>query len=375
MARKFLYIIAGLVVLVLGISIALRFWADELTRVTFVPTVEFTPGPRLAENVYSEPAMWISRPGLGDKDPAQWRPEELEEEEDGDALEAAVFFIHPTSYLKKNRWNAPLDDDESRKRSELFVRGMASPFNKSLEIWAPRYRQATFGAFLTEAPAAILALDAAYEDVLQAFDFFLETVDKDKPIVLAGHSQGAFHLRRLMRDRVADKPLAGRIVAAYAIGWPVSLTHDLPLMSLPPCEEPDQAGCVMSWLSFAEPADNHMLLEGYAQKPGLDGEKLGESPFLCSNPLTGSVGGEAPASENLGTLVPDKDLKGASLVPEIVPARCGEDGFLYVGEPPKLDLGPYVLPGNNYHLYDILLFWANLRADVTRRAKAWRPGN
>src|SRR3546814_13008504 len=27
----------------------------------------------------------------------------------------------------------------------------------------------------------------------------------------------------------------------------------------------------------------------------------------------------------------------------------------------------YVLPGNNYHVYDITLFWANVRADVLRR--------
>ena len=27
----------------------------------------------------------------------------------------------------------------------------------------------------------------------------------------------------------------------------------------------------------------------------------------------------------------------------------------------------YVLPGNNYHVYDITLFWANVRADALRR--------
>jgi hypothetical protein len=28
----------------------------------------------------------------------------------------------------------------------------------------------------------------------------------------------------------------------------------------------------------------------------------------------------------------------------------------------------FILPGNNFHVYDIPLFWANLRADVERRA-------
>ena len=36
------------------------------------------------------------------------------------------------------------------------------------------------------------------------------------PIVLVGHSQGALHLMRLLKDRVAGTPLAGRVAAAIA---------------------------------------------------------------------------------------------------------------------------------------------------------------
>ena len=184
-------------------------------------------------------------------------------------------------------------------------------------------------------------------------------------------ADGAFHLRRLIRDRVAGKPLAKRIAAAYVIGWPVSLDHDLPTMGLPACTAPDQAGCVMSWISYAEPADNAMLVKSFGRRPGLDGETLGASAFLCTNPLTGGAAGEAKADANFGTLVPDVEKQTGKLIPKMVPARCGDDGFLYIGDPP--DLGPYVLPGNNYHLYDIPLFWANLRADVAGRVKAWKP--
>ncbi len=41
---------------------------------------------------------------------------------------------------------------------------------------------------------------------------------------LAGHSQGSLHLMRLMAEKVAGKPVAKRIVAAYVVGWPVSET-------------------------------------------------------------------------------------------------------------------------------------------------------
>lgn len=369
MARKFLYLVAAIIILILAVLFALRFWAEDLTEIAFVPTAEFQPQPALAANVYEDPDMWFSRPGKGDADPARWNPAGLAE--NGDASGVAVFFVHPTSYLATQSWNGPLDDTEARSRGALFVKAMASPFNKSLDIWAPRYRQAAFGAFLTDAPEATKALDIAYGDVLLAFDYFLATVPKDRPVVLAGHSQGAFHLKRLLRDRVAGKPLARRIAAVYAIGWPVSLEHDLPAMGLPACAAPGQAGCVVSWLSFAEPADTAMVLKGYAHRQALDGQALGGSAFLCTNPLTGTAGGTAEAKANLGTLVPDADLNSGKLVTGAVPARCGPDGFLYIGDPPKM--GPYVLPGNNYHVYDIPLFWANLRADFGRRTTAWKP--
>ena len=327
-------------------------------------------GAAAAPQAYEDPAMWLSRPDIGAADPSRWRPEGLAA--DTEPLPAAVFFVHPTSYLERARWNAPLDDQRSQRTANIFVRGMASAFNASTEIWAPQYRQASFGAFLAaDKEPAQQALELAYSDLLQAFDYFLAETPAQRPIVLLGHSQGAYHLRRLLRDKVAGKPLAKRIAAVYAIGWPVSLEHDLPAMGLPACEKPDQPGCVMSWLSFAEPSDPDLFAEAYAKQTGLDGALLDKSPFLCSNPLTGAAGGSAPATANLGTLVPEDELTSAKLVPSLVPASCGEDHFLNIGPPPKV--GRYVLPGNNYHVYDIPLFWANIRADVARRVAAWKP--
>ena len=205
MARKFLYLIAACVVLIIAALLALRFWAEDLTEITFVPTADFTPQPPLRANIYADPDMWISRPGAGASDPVRWTPPGPEGEANApdDSLHAAVFFIHPTSYWEKDRWNAPLEDKVSRERAELLVQGMASPFNRSPDIWIPRYRQAALGAFLTDDPRADQALDTAYRDLLEAFDYFISTVDKSEPIVLAGHSQGAYHLRALIRDRVA----------------------------------------------------------------------------------------------------------------------------------------------------------------------------
>jgi hypothetical protein len=371
MARKFLYMIATVTVLVIAVLLVLRLWSSELSEIAFVPEAEFTPQPAVETGAYAGYERWIARPGMGADDPAMWMPDGLEE--DADALSVPVFFVHPTSYFEKTRWNAPGDDKSSRDLAQLFVKGMASPFNKSINVWAPRYRQAAIGAFLTDKPEGTRALDLAYGDVLAAFDHFIATVDPNKPFVLAGHSQGAYHLRRLLRDRVAGKPLANRIAAAYLIGWPIAVRQDLPEIGLPACAAPEQTGCVVSWLTVAEPAETDMMIKAWKRREGLNGETLNDAAFVCTNPLTGKAGGVAPASANLGTLVPDMKAQTGKLVAGKIAAQCREDGFLSVGEPPELGLGPYVMPGNNYHLFDVTLFWANLRADFIRRAKAWQP--
>ncbi len=405
MARKFLYVIAFLIVLLIGGAIALSIWSKEATEFAFVPRGQFVDQPALDTNAYADPQMWYSRPGMGAKDPALYEPrlaptpaspESPAAERSlttpaqaatptpspNPATEAegtgyAVFFVHPTSYIRPAigsdaPWNAPLGDDEAQARARLFLRGMASPFADADEVWAPKYRQAVFGAFLTDKPEAQKALDLAYRDVAQAFDFFVATVDPDEPIVLAGHSQGALMVLRLLQDRIAGTPLEKRIAMVYPIGWPVSVAHDINALDFPACATPNQARCLVTWSSFAEPADPSMVFERYTATPGFDGQPRGEEPIVCVNPVTGTLNGTADASDNLGTLKPTSDFSSGELIPGMVPARCDpRNGLLLIGDPP--DLGPGVLPGNNYHVYDIPLFWANLKADVARRMAAWKP--
>jgi Protein of unknown function (DUF3089) len=367
MARKFLYVIAALIVLLLCAGLAWQFYGPQLMQMALVPKEEFKAPPPPAPSIYADSKMWIARPDIANN-PAMWLPEGGVAE-DADGLNYAVFYIHPTSYLERTHWNAPLDNVEANDRAALFVRGQASVFNKSPNIWAPRYRQATFGAFLTDLPEGQKALQSAYADVAAAFDEFLLRNPKG-PIILAGHSQGSLHLTRLLQDKMTPK-LAKRIVAAYVVGWPIGEASDLPALGLPACATPSQTGCILSWQSFAEPADYAQIKDAFDALPSLTGKPRAGDRMLCTNPITGTPGASAEASANQGTLKNEPDFSGGSLLKGLVPARCDKNGFLLIGEGP--DLGPYILPGNNYHVYDYSLFWRSIRADVEQRARAFRP--
>ena len=122
-------------------------------------------------------------------------------------------------------------------------------------------------------------------------------------------------------------------------------------------------------MSFGEPANPDLVLSSYEHSSGFLGKDRRRKDMLCVNPLTGAAGGAAPPQANPGTLVPNADLTTASLVTGQVGARCDKGLLLVGGDIPAL--GPFVLPGNNYHVYDYALFWSAIRQDAERRLKAW----
>jgi len=367
-ARKFLYAIAAIILLILAFGVTWSLFQDRLIRWTFVPGQEFRPLPDTTAPDYAKPSAWIARPGLAD-DPTRFVPAGFTL---ASTPRAAIFYVAPTTYLSKAEWNAPIDDADANSRLILFAKSQASAFNGVGPIWAPRYRQATLGAFLAaDDPRSAKALDFAYRDVARAFDAFVAAQPADMPLILAGHSQGSLHLLRLLREKIAGTALARRIIAVYAIGWPISMTADLPALGLPACATPQSRNCIVGWQSFAQPAEPTLIDAYFDATTGYAGRPRKGSPMLCTNPLTGTIGGTAPASANIGTLVPHADLSGADLKKGIVPASCTPAGLLSIGEAPE-SFGRYVLPGNNYHVFDYALFWANLRADAERRVSAGR---
>lgn len=361
-ARIFLYIVAFVIVLVLVAAVVWNIAQDRLLAIAFVPDAPIEQLAEVEQSRYANPDMWLTRPGLR-RNPAGWLPDGIEK---SDGAKLPVFYVLPTTYLDNDRWNAPFRDPVTLERQRLFAASQASVFTEVGEIWAPLYRQAVVGTFLTRGENADQALRFAYRDVAAAFDYFLSQLPDEQRFIIAGHSQGALHLTTLLRDRVAGTPIADRIVVAYLIGWPISIETDIEALGLSGCQSDWQSNCIVAFQSFAEPAEPRQILAIYNRTRGYDGEPRQGTPMLCVNPLTGIAGDAADAEANLGTLVPNGP-NDATLEPERIPARCDERGFLLIGEPPE-GFDRYILPGNNYHVFDFMLFWANLRADVARRS-------
>lgn len=385
-ARIFLYLIATAIFLLLLAGVAWTLFQDELLEMALVPGETIEMLEEVPDQAYANRAMWLIRPDIADP-ASDWLPEGYGDEgapeesgEDAAADPAAVadtetripvFYVLPTTYLDRDRWNAPLHSPAARPRQELFAASQASVFNEIGDIWAPLYRQAVIGAFLTDHRNAEVALRFAYQDVEAAFAYFLTQIGEDQPFILAGHSQGGLHLATLLHERIAGTPAADRIVAAYVIGWPISVEADLPALPLGACAEPDSVNCIVAFQSFAEPADPHQITRIYDESTGYTGAPRRGTAMLCVNPLTGSRNGAADADANLGIVVPNEDMNNASLTRGLIGARCDDRGLLLVSQPPEA-FGRYILPGNNYHVFDFLLFWSNLRADAARRVGAYR---
>ena len=363
-ARRFLAVIFFLTLVVVAAGFAIFQWGGNVLLREATPKGHFEAAEAGGGPDYAQASSWVARPGMA-ADPALWLPDGAAQSTTG---EAAIFFIHPTTYLENDRWNAPLfAGGDTAFRTNLFVQSQASAFNGAGQIWAPRYRQAAYGAFLLDSRDAESALDFAYRDVAAAFDEFLKEAG-DRPIILAGHSQGALHLMRLLRERKAQ--LGTRLVAAYVVGWPIDSGSDLPALGLPACRTADDTGCILSWMSFGDPANPSLILDEWKRTPGLTGGERSQKKILCVNPITGTENGAAPAAANPGTLVPSANLRSATLQADMVGAHCDSGLLKLDGQIPAM--GPFVLPGNNYHVYDYALFWGAIRRDAERRLAAWR---
>ena len=168
-----------------------------------------------------------------------------------------VFFIHPTTYTAKEKsfgWNAPVDDAELNAKTDYStILFQASIFNEAGRVFSPRYRQAHLSSYFPknadDTAQALAAFELAYQDVKAAFIYYLQNNNKGRPMVIAAHSQGTTHAKRLLKEFFDGTPLQKQLVVAYLIGMPLEPDY---FSSITPCNTPGQTGCACSWRTYKE---------------------------------------------------------------------------------------------------------------------------
>jgi hypothetical protein len=353
------WIFAGAVLLLAMVLSAAFYWRYDILRTTLDPKVPFqTYKPPPAPD-YAKPAAWALRPG-------------------GMARGSAdVFFVHPTSYDGGRDWNAPYDQPKAtRDLARVMLPNYAAPFARVGRIFAPHYRQASLYTFLTLRDDARDARRFAYDDVRQAFQYYLKHDNDGRPIILVGVEQGGILAARLLNEEIApNAALRDRLAGVYLIETVVPADQYGPDAPVPACAGRNQAGCVAAWASLTD--------GDFQQAQDLTGRSLvwngggdlitldGRTP-LCVNPLLGAQNEiRAPARVNLGAANATGLEWGSrpALLKRQVWAQC-ENGLLHTGRPKSTSLRDSGSWTDRRKVDGFNLFWADIEADAQARVAA-----
>ncbi len=337
-----------------------------------------------------------------------------------------VFFVYPTTYNYDSKSQPPLTSTWSPGWNQSLAQAYVDPSIKwqvaskigvfakaGTNVYIPYYRQSSgfdvLNAVLWQntpqfADTANQALQVAYADVSNAFDYYLAHYNKAangkaRPFILAGHSQGANMLLSLLENKFQDPALRKLLVAAYVIGWSVtsddmnSFPNSLALVGI--CRDKAQTGCIVTYNTQQTPGDWSMVPAGSRGKM-----ELVRKNAYSVNPLTwvatdpgASESTATPAAANLGAVFYKGSLPGADpaifkpqpdgsytyevnnytgaqsnngalvIDPAALPAPANYQNFF----------PPYnTLPGW-YHGYDYAFFYRNIEQNVIDRIKAYKP--
>lgn len=383
MVLRYLAWLAGGVIALIALGVvALFLFRAEIVRFMVQPGEPFmayTPPPAPD---YTKPESWAALPGRDDT--ADLVPPGMDRQPDDRAAQVDVFFIHPTTHLTGESWNAEINEPESRRLVDRAVMAhQASAFNLAGRIYAPRYRQATLYSFLEpwdelSDPQGPKALDLAYQDVARAFEAYIRLYNNGRPFILAAHSQGSLHLLRLMQDYLRRPELKQRLVAAYPIGMsvPVSL-FSRELEHVPPCATPEETGCLVSFNSFGPEGNPVDWFEQQRVWQGNRLEPVAGRALNCTNPLSWRLDG-APADGALHKgAVPYSGIEDDAPLTRLADpqqfdfsVQCRE-GIAYMDREPPEVFGEMVFANDDYHVYDYNLFYGSLRDNAALRAAAY----
>ncbi|PCJ82264.1 MAG: hypothetical protein COA49_01850 [Bacteroidetes bacterium] len=307
---------------------------------------EFSKGARLRPLPPCLPDAWAVHP---EHRPLNFVPKGAEK---GVGNKCNIFFIHPTTFrgLGEN-WNADWNNDSVNEITDTWaIKHQASVFVGMGAIYAPRYRQAHLRSFYIDSADSEKSLNLAYSDIKAAFHWFLEREDDGKPIILAGHSQGSYHLIRLMKEFFDGTPLQNRLIAAYIPGMELDPEY---FTNIPPLLCPNSTGGYVRWMT---------VTEGHFPKY----YKQTMSNNIVVNPIHFKANLTEYSDYNLhkGTLT----RKFKFRYPKSLSARPHE-GLLWI-KPLHPPLGALIRL-KDWHVADYNLFWPNIRENIALRINSF----
>ncbi|MEM6805883.1 MAG: DUF3089 domain-containing protein [Bacteroidota bacterium] len=308
------------------------------------PEKPYEDYPKAETPNYGSLDAWCSHPqkeDYADKFPAGVSAENQAE------AKADVFFVHPTTFYGATDWNADTQNKELNTQTDTrAIMHQASIFNHSCKVYAPRYRQMIYGGYLSKDTASKRkALTLAYQDVKKAFQYYLDNLNEGRPIIIAGHSQGAFHAQWLLQEFFDGKELQNQLVAAYVPGWPFKANK---YEQIPVCTNSTQNECVMGWNTWKVKSEPESLDTYYKDA-------------VVVNPLNWRIDGSfAEKDMHKGFL----NAKYSKIKRQALFAQAHK-GILWVKSP--LPLAPI----KNFHVGDFNLFWLDVRENVEERVQAF----
>ena len=281
--------------------------------------------------------------------------------------DADVFFICPSVYGgSDSACNISLSDTETKESFVGAINMEKGLYDQNSRFFAPYYRQIGLNVYEMEQEEREPYLEIAYQDIRAAFDYYYETYNEGRPIILAGFSQGADLCIRLMKDRFDEEDLQNQLVACYAIGWRVTEEEVEQYSQLKMAQGETDTGVIVSFNSEAETiTDSLMIPSGtktYAINPlnwKTDSTPADKSlnKGACFTDYSGAIVTEIP--QLTGAYI--DDMRGALKVPDVSPA--------------DYPAGLSLFADGVYHLYDYQFFYRNLQENVSARLDAFLHDN
>lgn len=319
-------------------------------------SIAWKESPIPPETDYNSIKNWAALPDL--KDLADLVPTNSTLKDEQTDAPADVFFIHPTIYTYSPntpfQWNANIQDVYlNNKVDSSTILNQASIFNAAGRVFAPRYRQAHYFAFVTpDKSDKALALQVAYSDVKKAFEYFLAHYNQGRPFIIASHSQGTVHATQLIKEYIDGKELQKQLIVAYLIGI---ATPQNTFKQIEACKNANQIGCFVAWTTFQQ----GYLPPWHPGKP---------TDLVSTNPLTWTLD-ENFASNKLNE---GGVSYGFKWVKHFADAQ-NHLGILWINTP--YVFGRSFVHLKNWHQADMNLFYAPIRNNAKNRVSAYLKAN